>query len=52
MAQEVHSVRPDAVSRDSEGILRVDYNRLGIRFQTYDQWLGSGARVPVRIQAH
>ena len=52
MAQEVHSVRPDAVSRDSEGILRVDYNRLGIRFQTYDQWLGSGARVPVRVQAH
>ena len=52
MAQEVHSVRPDAVSRDSEGILRVDYNRLGIRFQTYDRWLGSGARVPVRIQAH
>ena len=45
MAQEVQFVRPDAVSRDEEGILRVDYDRLGVRFQTYDQWLGSGARV-------
>ena len=52
MAQEVQLVRPDAVSRDEEGILRVDYGRLGVRFQTYDQWLGSGARVPVRVQAH
>ena len=52
MAQEVQFVRPDAVSRDEEGILRVDYGRLGVRFQTYDQWLGSGARVPVRVQAH
>ena len=52
MAQEVQVVRPDAVSRDEEGILRVDYGRLGVRFQTYDQWLGSGARVPVRVQAH
>jgi hypothetical protein len=52
MAQEVQSVRPDAVTRDREGILRVDYDRLGVRFQTYDQWVGSGARVPVRVQAH
>jgi hypothetical protein len=52
MAQEVQFVRPDAVSRDDEGILRVKYERLGIRFQTYDQWLGSGARLPVRVQAH
>ncbi|MGB9366950.1 MAG: tail fiber domain-containing protein, partial [Xanthobacteraceae bacterium] len=52
MAQEVQFVRPDAVSRDAEGILRVNYDRLGVRFQTYDQWLASGARLPVRVQAH
>ena len=52
MAQEVQVVQPDAVSRDDDGILRVYYDRLGVHFQTYDQWLGSGARVPVRVQAH
>jgi hypothetical protein len=52
MAQEVQFVRPDAVSRDAEGILRVNYDRLGVRFQSYDQWLGSGARLPARVQAH
>jgi Protein of unknown function (DUF3300) len=52
MAQEVQFVRPDAVSRDAEGILRVHYDRLGVRFQTYDQWLGSGARLPVSARAH
>ena len=52
MAQEVQFARPDAVSRDGEGLLRVDYGRLGVRFQTYDQWLGTRAPLPVRVQAH
>jgi hypothetical protein len=52
IAQEVQFVRPDAVSRDAEGILRVHYDRLGVRFQTYDQWLGSGARAPLSVRAH
>ncbi|MEJ0075072.1 MAG: DUF3300 domain-containing protein [Alphaproteobacteria bacterium] len=52
MAQEVQFVRPDAVSRDAEGILRVHYDRLGVRFQTYDQWLHAGARVPASVRAH
>ena len=52
MAQEVQFVRPDAVSRDAQGILRVDYGRLGVRFQTYDQWRHSGTRVPALVVAH
>jgi hypothetical protein len=50
MAQEVQLVRPDAVSRDAEGILRVNYDRLGLRFQSYDQWLG--ARPPAAARTH
>src|SRR6185369_3157853 len=49
MAQEVQFVRPDAVSRDAQGILRVHYDRLGVRFQSYDQWLREGAHVPARV---
>ena len=52
IAQEVQFVRPDAVSRDDQGILRVHYDRLGVRFQTYDQWRHSGARVPASVRAH
>src|SRR3954469_12004532 len=50
MAQEVQLVQPDAVSRDAEGILRVNYDRLGVRFQTYEQWLG--ARPPAAARTH
>jgi hypothetical protein len=39
-------VMPQAVSRDGEGYLRVDYDKLGLPFQTYDRWLDSGARMP------
>src|SRR3954452_7303480 len=52
MAQEVQFVRPDTVSRDTRGILRVHYDRLGLRFQTYDQWLGSGGHVPAGPRTH
>ena len=51
IAQQVQFVRPDAVSRDADGILRVHYERLGVRFQTYDQWLRSGARLPDTVRA-
>jgi hypothetical protein len=50
MAQEVQSVMPDAVMRGRDGYLRVDYDRLGLKFQTYDQWVASGARVPATAQ--
>jgi hypothetical protein len=54
MAQEVQAVRPDAVFRGYDGYLRVYYDRLGVPFQSYDQWIASGARIPsaapVRIE--
>ena len=46
MAQEVQTVMPSAVLRGSDGYLRVSYDKLGLRFQTYDQWAASGAHVP------
>ena len=51
MAQEVQVVMPDAVTRDREGTLRVRYDMLGVTFQSYDRWIGSGARVPVAGRA-
>jgi hypothetical protein len=47
MAQEVQTVMPKAVVRDRDGTLRVFYEKLGIKFQTYEQWIASGARVPI-----
>ena len=46
MAQEVQAIAPDAVVRGSDGYLRVRYDALGVKFQTYDRWLASGAVVP------
>ena len=46
MAQEVQTVMPKAVVRDRDGTLRVFYEKLGIRFQPYEEWIASGARVP------
>ena len=47
MAQEVQTVMPKAVVRDRDGYLRVFYEKLGIKFQTLEQWIASGARVPI-----
>jgi hypothetical protein len=46
MAQEVQTVMPEAVVRGRDGYLRVFYDRLGLKLQTYDQWIASGARIP------
>lgn len=46
IAQEVQAVMPQAVARDRDGYLEVFYDRLGLRFQTYDHWIASGAHVP------
>jgi hypothetical protein len=46
MAQEVQVVAPDAVIRGHDGYLRVYNEKLGLPFQTYDQWLATGARIP------
>ena len=39
MAQEVVKVVPGAVSRGADGYLRVDYGQLGIRMESWDEWL-------------
>ncbi len=39
MAQEVAKVTPSAVSRGADGYLRVDYSQLGLRLETWDEWL-------------
>jgi hypothetical protein len=49
MAQEVQMVRPDAVRRGRDGYLRVFYDRLGLKFETYNAWVAAGARVPVAL---
>ena len=48
IAQEVQGVKPDAVTRGSDGYLRVYYEKLGIRFQSYRDWLAGGAVIPTR----
>ena len=37
---------PEAVMRGRDGYLEVLYDRVGLKFQTYDQWMVSGARIP------
>jgi hypothetical protein len=39
MAQEVQQVDPSAVSRGPDGYLRVNYDRLGLKFMTWKEWL-------------
>jgi hypothetical protein len=46
MAQDVQQVMPAAVMRGRDGYLRVDYTRLGLKFQSYNQWIASGAHLP------
>jgi Protein of unknown function (DUF3300)/Chaperone of endosialidase len=46
MAQEVQMITPEAVTRARDGYLEVFYEKLGLKFQTYEQWIASGAQVP------
>ena len=46
MANEVQKVAPQAVRRGRDGYLRVFYEQLGLGFQTYKQWIASGAHLP------
>ena len=47
MTQEVQAVRPGAVVRGRDGYLRVFYDKLGVKFETYmNRWIASGARIP------
>jgi len=49
MAQEVESLKPEAVTRGSDGYLRVYYEKLGLKFRTYSDWLAGGARMPAEV---
>lgn len=50
MAQEVQTIVPDAVSRQRDGYLRVDYDKLGIKFQTWDEWVKRGGTPSATMQ--
>jgi hypothetical protein len=52
MAQEVKAVMPEAVVQDQSGYLRVRSDMLGLKFQSYDRWIASGARVPAVSSSH
>ena len=53
MAQEVQTVMPEAVIRGADGYMRVSYDRLGLPFETYAQWVATGAHLPsVKPAAH
>jgi hypothetical protein len=53
MAQEVEGVAPEAVMRGADGYMRVSYDLLGLPFETYQQWVASGAHLPsVKPIAH
>ena len=44
MAQEVRKIDPSAVAYDRDGYLSVDYDRIGVRFMTWEEWLRRGAK--------
>ena len=46
VAQELKGVMPDAVFRAKDGYLRVEYDKIGVKFQSYDAWEASGGRIP------
>ena len=39
MAQEVQKIEPSAVWRDRSGYLVVNYDRIGLKFMTWKEWL-------------
>jgi hypothetical protein len=50
IAQQVRPIRPDAVLRGSDGYLRVRYDKLDFKFQTYDRWAATDARMQHRAR--
>ena len=53
MAQEVQAVMPQAITRGADGYMRVSYDLLGLPFETYKQWIATGAHLPsVKPVAH
>jgi hypothetical protein len=52
IAQEVQQVMPAAVTRGADGYLRVRYDKLGLRFQTYREWMHSSGRESLLLRLH
>ena len=50
MAQEVQTIVPEAVMRGRDGYLRVFYDKLGLKLQTYERWKASGGHIPTAIR--
>jgi len=50
MAQEVQQVMPQAVARGRDGYLTVNYDKLGLKFESYDHWIRAGARIPAAVR--
>ena len=50
--QEVQAIMPQAVTRGPDGYLRVFYDKIGVTFETYDQWVASGKHVPYGPRVH
>jgi Protein of unknown function (DUF3300)/Chaperone of endosialidase len=46
MAQEVQQVMPQAVDRGADGYLRVHYETIGVKFESYDHWLKDSEQQP------
>jgi Chaperone of endosialidase len=46
IAQEVQAIMPEAVVRGTDGYLRVNYDRLQLHMQTWEEWVASGERIP------
>ena len=50
MAQEVQIIAPNAVSRRRDGYLVVDYDMLGLKFLTWDEWVVRGSTQSRTVQ--
>jgi hypothetical protein len=50
IAQEVQTIVPEAVMRGRDGYLRVFYDKLGLKLQTYERWKASGGHIPTAIR--
>jgi hypothetical protein len=35
------------VRRARDGYLRVSYDKLGLKFESHDEWIASGGRLPI-----
>ncbi len=50
MAQDVQQVMPAAVVRGPDGYLRVYYEKLGLKVESYSHWIRAGAHIPTAVQ--